>query len=35
VTWRAIAGSALVTCFVRAFAFRVGLPSTVPRGIVR
>jgi branched-subunit amino acid transport protein len=35
VTWLAIAGAALVTYFIRAFAFRVALPSTLPRGVVR
>jgi branched-subunit amino acid transport protein len=35
VTWLAIAGSAAVTYLVRAFAFRVALPSTLPRGVAR
>jgi branched-subunit amino acid transport protein len=35
VTWLAILGSALVTYLVRAFAFRVALPSTLPRGVTR
>jgi branched-subunit amino acid transport protein len=35
VIWLAIAGSALVTYVVRAFAFRVALPSPVPRGVAR
>jgi branched-subunit amino acid transport protein len=35
VTWLAIAGSALVTYLVRAFAFRVALPATLPRAVVR
>ena len=33
--WLAIAGSAAVTYAVRAFAFRVALPSSLPRGVVR
>jgi len=35
VTWLAIAGSAAVTYLVRAFAFRVALPSNMPRGVAR
>ena len=35
MTWLAIAGSAAVTYLVRAFAFRVALPSTLPRGVAR
>jgi branched-subunit amino acid transport protein len=35
MTWLAIAGSALVTYLVRAFAFRVALPRTLPRGVAR
>jgi len=35
VTWLAIAGSAIVTYLVRAFAFRVALPSALPRGVAR
>ena len=35
MTWLAIAGAALVTYLIRAFAFRVALPSTLPRGVVR
>jgi branched-subunit amino acid transport protein len=35
VTWLAILGSALVTYLVRAFAFRVALLSTLPRGVTR
>jgi branched-subunit amino acid transport protein len=35
VTWLAITGAALVTYVVRAFAFRVALPATLPRGVVR
>jgi branched-subunit amino acid transport protein len=35
VTWLSIAGSALVTYLVRAIAFRVALPSALPRGVVR
>jgi branched-subunit amino acid transport protein len=35
VTWLAIAGSALVTYVIRAFAFRVALPSALPRGVAR
>jgi branched-subunit amino acid transport protein len=35
MTWLAIAGSALVTYAVRAFAFRVALPSALPRGVAR
>ena len=35
MTWLAIAGSALVTYLIRAFAFRVALPSTLPRRVVR
>lgn len=33
--WLAIAGSALVTYVVRAFAFRVALPRTLPAGVAR
>ena len=33
--WVAIAGSAIVTYVVRAFALRVGLPGAVPRGVAR
>ena len=33
--WLAIAGSAIVTYAVRAFAFQVALPSSLPRGVVR
>ena len=33
--WLAIAGSAIVTYLIRAFAFRVGLPSVLPRGVAR
>lgn len=33
--WLAIAGSALVTYAVRAFAFRVALPRTLPAGVAR
>jgi branched-subunit amino acid transport protein len=35
VTWLAIAGSALVTYLVRAFAFRVPLPSALPPRVAR
>jgi len=35
VTWLAILGSAVVTYLVRAFAFRVALPRTLPRGVAR
>ena len=35
MTWLAIASSALATYLVRAFAFRVTFPSTLPRGAVR
>lgn len=35
MTWLAIAGSAVVTYFVRAVAFRFGLPSSLPRGVAR
>ena len=35
MTWLAIAGSAIVTYLVRAFAFRVALPSALPRGVAR
>ena len=35
MTSLAIAGSAIVTYVVRAFAFRVALPSALPRGVVR
>jgi branched-subunit amino acid transport protein len=35
MTWLAIAGSALVTYAVRAFAFRVALPKDLPRGVAR
>ena len=35
MTWFAIAGSALATYLVRAFAFKVALPSALPRGVVR
>ncbi|HEV2010012.1 MAG TPA: AzlD domain-containing protein [Candidatus Limnocylindria bacterium] len=35
MTWLAIAGSALVTYLVRAFAFRVGLPRELPRWVTR
>jgi branched-subunit amino acid transport protein len=35
VTSLAIAGSAIVTYVVRAFAFRVALPSALPRGVAR
>ena len=33
--WLAIAGSAIVTYAVRAFAFRVALPRTLPPGVIR
>lgn len=33
--WLAIAGSALVTYAVRAFAFRVALPRSLPAGVAR
>ena len=33
--WLAIAGSAFVTYVIRAFAFRVALPSTLPRRVAR
>ena len=33
--WLAIAGSAIVTYVVRAFAFRFGLPAALPRGVAR
>ena len=35
MTWLAIAGSAIVTYLVRVFAFRVALPSDMPRGVTR
>jgi len=35
VTWLAIAGSALLTYLVRAFAFRVPLPSALPPRVAR
>jgi branched-subunit amino acid transport protein len=35
VIWPAIVGSALVTYLVRAFAFRVAMPSTLPRSLAR
>lgn len=35
MTWLAIASSGLVTYLVRAFAFKVALPSTLPRRAVR
>jgi branched-subunit amino acid transport protein len=35
VIWPAIVGSALVTYLVRAFAFRVAMPSTLPRALAR
>jgi branched-subunit amino acid transport protein len=35
MTWLAIAGSALVTYLARAFAFKVALPSALPRVMVR
>jgi len=35
VTWLAIAGSAAVTYAVRAFAFRVALPSSLPGRVAR
>lgn len=35
MTGLAIAGSALVTFVVRAFAFRVAMPATLPRRVVR
>ena len=35
MTWLAILGSAVVTYLVRAFAFRVALPRTLPRGVAR
>jgi branched-subunit amino acid transport protein len=35
VTWLAIAGSAIVTYLVRAFAFRVPLPSALPPRVGR
>jgi branched-subunit amino acid transport protein len=35
VTWIAIAGSAIATYLVRAFAFRVALPGTLPRRVAR
>ncbi|MDP9319653.1 MAG: AzlD domain-containing protein [Chloroflexota bacterium] len=35
MTWLAIAGSAIVTYLVRAVAFRVALPSALPRGVAR
>ena len=35
MTWLAIAGSAVVTYAARAFAFRVALPSGLPRGVTR
>ena len=33
--WLAIAGSAVVTYAVRAFAFRVALPRSLPAGLAR
>jgi branched-subunit amino acid transport protein len=35
MTWIAIAGSAIVTYLVRAFAFRVTMPSALPRRVAR
>jgi branched-subunit amino acid transport protein len=35
VIWPAIVGSALVTYLVRAFAFRVAMPRTLPRALAR
>jgi branched-subunit amino acid transport protein len=35
MTWLAIAGSALATYLVRAFAFKVALPATLPTRVVR
>lgn len=35
MTWLAIAGSALVTYVVRAFAFQVALPAALPRRVLR
>ena len=35
MTWLAIAGASIVTYVVRAFAFRVALPSALPRGVAR
>ncbi len=35
MTWLAIAGSAIVTYLVRAFAFRVAMPANVPRRVTR
>ena len=35
MTSLAIAGSAIVTYVVRAFAFRAALPSALPRGVAR
>lgn len=35
MTWLAIAGSAIVTYLIRTFAFRVALPSDMPRGVTR
>ena len=35
MTWLAIASSALVTYLVRAFAFKVALPSALPRRAAR
>jgi branched-subunit amino acid transport protein len=35
MTWLAIGGSAIVTYLVRAFAFRVAMPTALPRGVAR
>ncbi len=35
MTWLAIASSAIVTYLVRAFAFKMALPSALPRGAIR
>lgn len=35
MTWLAIAGSAVVTYVIRAFAFQVAMPATLPRGVAR
>jgi len=35
VTWLAIAGSAVVTYVIRAFAFRVAMPAALPGRVAR
>lgn len=35
MTWLVIAGSAVVTYVIRAFAFQVAMPATLPRGVAR